>query len=252
MSLMSPPSWLITNFIAAFLLPPLNLLLLGVGGLLLLRQRRVWGKALIALSLAALWLLATPFVGGGLLDLLKPPSSNPDGTEADAIVILGGGTYYDTVEYGGDTVGHFTLERVRYGAWLARKLGKPLLVTGGSPDGGRPEGQLMRETLEREFGVKVSWMEDRSETTRENARFSAALLKKDGISRIYLVSHAWHLLRAIPEFEREGLRVVPAGTGYSRSRGPRPLDFVPSAKGLYDSYLAMHEGIGLVWYRIRN
>jgi uncharacterized SAM-binding protein YcdF (DUF218 family) len=249
---MSSFSWLVTNFLAAFLLPPLNLLILGAFGLLLLKRRRAWGKALIGISLATLWLLATPFVGGHLLDALKPPVRLPNPADADAIVILGGGTYYDTVEYGGDTVGRLTLERVRYGAWLARKLDKPLLVTGGNPDGGRPEGQLMRETLEREFGVKVRWVEDRSETTRENARYSAEILKKAGIDRIYLVSHAWHLPRALPEFERAGLRVVPAGTGYSLTRGPRPLDFVPNAKGLYDSYLAMHEGIGLFWYRIRN
>lgn len=245
-------TWLLTNFLAAFLLPPLNLLLLGGFGLLLLKRRRGLGQTLIGFSLAALWLLATPFVGDGMLDALKPPASNLDGRQADAIVVLSGGSRYDTVEYGGDTVGRFTLERVRYGAWLARKLGKPLLVAGGAPDGGRPEGQLMRETLEREFGVKVRWVEDRSENTWENAHFSAALLKKEGISRIYLVSHAWHLPRALPAFEHEGLRVVPAGTGYSRGHGPRPLDFVPSAKGLYDSYLAMHEGIGLVWYRIRH
>lgn len=252
MSLISPPTWLLTNFIAAFLLPPLNLLILGGLGLLLLKRRQAWGKALIGLSLGGLWLLATPFVAGHLLDALKPPPQTLDGTEADAIVILGGGTNYDAVEYGGDTVGRSTLERVRYGAWLARKLDKPLLVTGGSPAGGRPEGQLMRETLEREFDVKVRWVEARSNNTRENAMFSAKLLKMAGIRRIYLVSHAWHLPRALPEFEREGLQVVPAGTGYSLTRGPRPMDFVPSAYGLYDSYLAMHEGIGLVWYRIRN
>lgn len=245
-------TWLLTNFIAAFLLPPLNLLLVGGFGLLLLKRRRRLGKALIGFSLAALCVLATPFVAGKMLDALKPPPRTLDGAEADAIVILGGGTYSDTVEYGGDTVGRFTLERVRYGAWLARKLEKPLLVTGGSPGGGRPEGELMRETLEREFGMKVRWVEARSNNTRENAMFSAKLLKMSGIRRIYLVSHAWHLPRALPEFEREGLQVIAAGTGHSLSSGPRLMDFVPSAKGLYDSYLAMHEGIGLVWYRIRS
>jgi uncharacterized SAM-binding protein YcdF (DUF218 family) len=246
------PSWLVTNFIAALLLPPLSPLILCGLGLYLLKRRRVWGKALIGFSLAALWLLATPFVAGALLDMLKPAYRALDGSEADAIVILGGGRYNDTLEYAGDSLGRLTLERARYGAWLARKLNKPLLVTGGSPDGGRPEGQLLRETLEREFGVRVRWVEDRSENTRDNARFSAALLREAGIRRIYLVSHAWHLPRAIPEFEREGLRVIPAGTGYSARSGAQPLDFLPNAKGLYDSYLAMHEGIGLVWYRLRN
>lgn len=245
-------SWLVTNFIAAFLLPPLNLLVLGGIGLFLLRRRHVLGTALIGISLALLWLLAMPIVGGKLLDALKPSPVAFIGTEADAIVILGGGTQFNAVEYGGDTVGRYTLERIRYGARLARQLGKPLLVTGGSPDGGRPEAQLMRETLEREFGVRVTWVENRSENTRQNALFSGEILKLAGITRIYLVSHAWHLPRAIPEFERQGLSVVPAGTGYSLSRGPRPMDFLPSAKGLADSYLALHEGIGMLWYRIRN
>lgn len=244
-------AWLLTNFIAAFLLPPLNLLLLGgLGAFLLARRPRV-GKALIGASLALLWLLATPFIGGAMLDALAPPYKQPDADAADAIVILGGGRYSDTLEYAGDTVGRLTLERLRYGAWLARRLDKPLLVTGGSPDGGRPEGELMRETLEREFGTPVRWVEARADNTRENALFSAAMLKMAGIGRIYLVSHAWHLPRAIPEFERAGLRAIPAGFGYARGR-PQPLDFVPSAKGLYDSFLAMHEGIGLLWYRIRN
>lgn len=110
----------------------------------------------------------------------------------------------------------------------------------------------MRDVLEREFGVRVHWVENRAENTRDNAHLSAALLKMARIERIYLVSHAWHLPRAIPEFEREGLRVVAAGTGYGRGGGARLFDFVPSARGLQDSFLAMHEGIGLVWYRLRN
>ncbi len=245
-------NWLLTNFLAAFLLPPLNAILLGGCGLLLLKRRRIWGKTLIGFSLVALWLLATPYIAGKLLDALAPPYRPLDVRDADAIVILGGGTYHDTLDYGGDTVGRLTLERLRYGAWLARRLHKPVLVTGGAPTGGRPEGPMMRETLEREFGVKVRWMEDCSETTRDNARLSAAPLHRDGIRRIYLVSHAWHLARAIPEFEREGLRVVPAGFGYSLPSGPDLMDLVPNAKALYDSSLALHEGIGLIWYRIRN
>lgn len=245
-------SWLLTNFIASLLLPPLNLLLLGgLGGLLLSKRRRL-GQTLIGLSVAMLWLLSTPVVGQALLDELKPPYRPLRGHEADAIVVLGGGTRYAAVEYGSDTLGQHTAERVRYAAWLARSLDKPLLVTGGNPDGGRPEGHLMRESLQRDYGLPVRWVEDRSENTRDNARLSAVLLHAGGIKRIYLVSDAWHLPRAIPEFEGTGLTVVPAGIGYSQDPRLHPLDYLPSARGLNDSYLAMHEGIGLLWYRIRN
>lgn len=245
-------SWLLTNLVAAFLLPPLNLLVLGGLGLWLLGRRRALGKTLIALSLAGTWLLSTPFLAGLLLDSLKPAVMPLTGKEADAIVILGGGSNKNSVEFGGDTLSPFSLERVRYGARLARALHKPVLVTGGAPDGGTPEAALMRDALLREYGVQVRWAEDASNNTRENALYSARLLEKAKIRRIYLVTHAWHLARAVPEFIRQGLVVVPAGTGYSLPGRPAPLDFLPNARALLNSSLALHEWIGLLWYRIRN
>jgi uncharacterized SAM-binding protein YcdF (DUF218 family) len=245
-------SWLLTNFIAAFLLPPISLLIVGLIGLVLLKRRRSLGQLLIALSLLSIWTLSTPLVAGFLLDSLKPPPLRLTGKEAQAIVILGGGRVTDSIEYGGDTLGRFTLERVRYGAWLAKRLHKPILVTGGAPEGGMPEGVMMRASLEQEFAVKdVRWVETASINTRENARLSAHLLKNAGIDRIYLVTHAWHLARATPEFESVGLHVTPAGTGYSQPENSTLLNLMPSAKALHESWLAVHEWIGLLWYRIR-
>jgi uncharacterized SAM-binding protein YcdF (DUF218 family) len=245
-------SWLLTNAIAAFLLPPTIFLLLILLGFLLHKRRRVVARALIAFSLAALWLLSTPLVARHFLDSLPPPYVNLNGLEAEAIVILGGGSIKNSLEYDGDTLSRFSLERVRYGAWLAKKFNKPVLVTGGAPDGGVPEAALMRSVLVDEFAVKnVRWVESQSRNTRENARFSAPLLQEAGIKRIYLVSNAWHLARAIPEFTALGLQVVPAGTGYKQPK-IKPLDFLPSGSGLRDSWLAGHEWIGLLWYRIRT
>jgi len=246
-------SWLLTNFFAAFLLPPLNLLMVGGAGLLLLRRRPRLGKGLLAASLAGLWILSTPIVAERFLDTLMPPPIPLTGREADAIVILGGGRVKNSVEYGGDTVGHFTQERVRYGAHLARKLGKPILVTGGAPGGEAiSEAEIMRAVLRDEYRVPVRWVEDRSRNTRENARFSADILARDGVRRIYLVTHAWHLARAVPEFERTGLTVIPAGTGYKRYGAPELFDFIPSAPALLNSCLASHEWIGLLWYKLRD
>ena len=246
-------SWLITNFIAAFLLPPLNLLLVGGAGLMLQKRRPRLGKGLLVLSLAELWLLATPILAGKFLDSLMPPPTVLTGKEADAIVILGGGRIKNSVEYGGDTTKTFTLERVRYGALLARKLRKPVLVTGGAPEGGQiSEGEIMRDVLQNEYRVPVRWVEGRSRNTRENARFSADILAKAGIKRVYLVTHAWHLARAVPEFEQVGLTVIPAGTGYKLYGDLELLDFIPSAPALLNSYLASHEWIGLLWYRLQN
>jgi len=246
-------SYLFTNIIAELLLPPVSLLFLGALGIALIKRRQALGRSLILFSMISIWLLATPLISGLLLDSLKPPASAMTGNEADAIVILGGGRVRDSIEFGGDSMSRFSVERVRYGAWLAKKLDKPVLVTGGAPDGGMSEGEIMRNSLTREFGVKhVRWVEDASTNTRENARYSARILHQAGIERIYLVTHAWHLARAVPEFEQAGLRVVPAGTGYSLPQPISPLDVLPNGISFYESWLACHEWLGLLWYRIRN
>ncbi len=246
--------WLVTQLFAAFLLPPLNLILTCALGAWWLRTRRRQrlGRALIWLSVVGLWLLATPYLAEQLLDALKPPYRPIQAEAADAIVILGGGALRGNVEYGGDTVSRLSLERLRYGAWLARATAKPVLVTGGAPEGGVAEGALMRAVLEREFGIPVRWVEDRAVNTLENARYSAEILRAAGVRRIFLVTHAWHLRRAIPEFERSGLTVIPAGVGYTANAHRNLLDFLPSVRGLTDSYFALHEGLGLIWYRMRN
>lgn len=246
-------SWLLTNLLSGLLLPPTSLLLLAFLGLQLGKRHAALGRGLITFVLLLLWAFSTPYIANKLLNSLKPPVTSLTGAEADAIVILGGGRNRDSIEYGGDTLGRFTIERVRYGAWLAKKLNKPVLVTGGAPEGGRPEGDMMRASLMQEFGVKqVRWVENLSRNTRENARFSSPLLKQDGIERIYLVTHSWHLARAIPEFEQLGFKVVAAGTGYSLPEPPEALDFLPNGKAFLDSWLATHEWMGLLWYRIRN
>ena len=104
------------------------------------------------------------------------PTITFDSHEADAIIILGAETYFNAPEYGGDTVNQFALERLRYGAHLFQRTGKPVLVSGGNPAGGDAEGKLMREVLMQDFSVPVRWAEVRSENTLENARLSFDIL----------------------------------------------------------------------------
>ncbi len=247
--------WLLTNLIASFFLPPLALLLIGALGLALLKRRPRLGEGLLALSLGLLAVLSLPAVSGRLLASLEqgallPQENRP---EAQAIVVLGGGRDINAPEYGGDTLGWASLERLRYGAKLQRQTGLPLLVTGGKPDGGElPEGEIMRRVLEGEFGVPVRWVEDRSDNTRENAYFSRELLKGSGVQTIYLVTHAWHMPRAKRVFEAAGFKVVPAGVGFHQTKAPTALDFLPDARALEGSARYIHEIIGLVWYRLKS
>lgn len=247
-------SWLITNLLAALLLPPLNLLLLGTLGLLLWHKRPRLSRLLISLTLSLLWLLSTPFIAETLLQQIEgsPQALNFKARTADAIVVLGGGTYFHAPEYGTDTVSEPALARLRYAAKLYRETGKPILVTGGKPLGNElSEAQQMKRVLEQEFNVPVRWTEGASDNTMENARFSHQLLSKAGIKRIYLVTHAWHMPRSAYAFQQTGLEVIPAATAFTTRYQTTPLAFLPNAGSLRDSSIFMHEMVGQLWYRLK-
>jgi uncharacterized SAM-binding protein YcdF (DUF218 family) len=246
-------AWLATHLVAAALLPPLSLVLLLVAGLVVQRRRRL-ALSLILLSTSALYALSMPWVGGLLLKSLEisGPVSQAQLHTADAIVVLGGGRRFAEAEYGGDTLNSLSLERLRYAAHLHRSSELPILVTGGKPGGGTlSEGRIMQHILQSEYGLSAKWVEDASSTTWENARFSAPLLKQAGVQRIALVSHAWHLHRAVPLFEAQGLDVIPAGIQFSSSHVDSILDLLPTPVGLRDSTFALHEWLGILWYKLR-
>ena len=243
--------FLLKKILAALILPPAGPILLALFGLWLLRAKsRRWqhgGAALATLSLLGLLVLSLPVVGNALMAPLEPhpPIAPEQLRRVQAIVILGGGSYFAAPEYGGDTVSHYTLERLRYGARLGRESSLPVLVTGGAPFGGRAEAESMREALEREFGIKVRWVETASRDTAENARLSAPLLKAAGVTRIALVSHGWHLPRAIELFEKQGIEVTPAPTAFSTGSPSLLEDLLPG--GLVTSRLALREYLGRLY-----
>lgn len=241
-----------TYLVGGVLVPPVSLILLGLVGWGLRRRRPALGNALTGFSLVALLLLSLPVTAYSLMSRLEPPPLNTVG-DAQAIVILAGGTSRGAVDWGGDTINLFTLQRVRYGAWLARRSGLPVLVTGAAPDEGHlGEAEMMRDVLRHEFGVAVRWVDDRAHTTASNARGSAALLRAAGVERIVLVTSAFHMPRARRVFERSGLQVVAAPTGYLGYAGGafEWTHLVPSGDALRMSYLALREMAAGLMYRV--
>ncbi len=235
------------------ILPPAGPLLAMAAGLLLaLTPFERTGFALVAAGLLALYLVSAPWFGSRLLQaldqfpLLDPES--PEARAAGAIVILDAGRHGAPPERGGDTVSPYTLERLAAGADIHRRLELPVLVTG---DGAR---ELMAEVLESSFGVPVRWLEVASRDTHENAVLSARLLREAGIGRVVLVTHFWHMPRAAAAFRHAGLEAVPAPMGFiGRVRTEAGLmALVPTARVLLSSYLALHEWLGIVWYRLRH
>ncbi len=125
----------VTNIIEALIFPPGIFLFLLAGGLLLLNKRPVLGKSALWVGLITFYLFSTTSVSRHLINQLETyPAldANEIGNYgAGVIVILAGGREKNAKEYGGDTAGIPTLLRCRYGAFLQRKTGLPILVSGG-------------------------------------------------------------------------------------------------------------------------
>jgi uncharacterized SAM-binding protein YcdF (DUF218 family) len=239
------------KLLSALVLPPFGIVLLALLGLGLMRRQHRRGQYFIVLALSILTALSLPVVADALMHSLEiyPPISTEALARAQVIVILGGDDYPRAPEYGGDTVGRQTLERLRYGVTLQRKSGLPILVTGGAPYGATPGAETMKMVIEEAFKGNVKWVENASNDTAENARYSARILYAAGITRVALVSHASHLPRAVALFERQGLEVIPAPTGFATSAPSLWAQILPSAAAFEDSCLALHEWLGLVVQR---
>ncbi len=235
-------------------LPPTSLMLAALAGALLAWRSRLAGTALAVASLLALLALSTSLVAHALIRSLEPPPlADAQRRGAQAVVVLAGGRLRDSPEWGGDTVSAASLRRLRFGAQLARETGLPLLLAGGNPErAARPEARLMQAVLEREFGLAAQWVEERSDTTDENARFSAAILAPLGVSRVLLVTDAYHMPRAQRAFARAGLDPIAAPTGYLGQSAWRPQHLVPNAEALRVSNLALRERAAGLWYRVRD
>jgi uncharacterized SAM-binding protein YcdF (DUF218 family) len=243
------------NQIAVWLLPPLNVLVLLIAGLVIRRWRPGTGIGLLIAGTAVLWISGTPFLAERSLRSLEvqPPTGPLTGTGATAIVVIAGGSYLNAPEYGMDTVGAFTLERLRYAARLHRQTSLPVLVSGGTIPGARSsEAEQMREALEHDLATPVKWTEQDGATTLDNAVNSEKLLREDGVKKILLVTHAWHMGRARLAFEGAGLDVVPAPMGYATHAARSVLEAsLPSAYGIWMTRVAWREAIGMNWYRLR-
>ncbi len=250
-------SWLLTNVLASLLLPPLNLVALSIIGF---TMRNRWPRAGSTLGFGSLLVLVALSTHAGARLLLFPleaqtrPLQMVKGTNTQAIVILGGGRLKEAPEYDGhDIPNAHTLARLAYGARLHRESKLPILVTGGTPDGaGESEAAVMARMLREEFQTPVRWLEEESDNTAENAQRSVPMLKQAGIQRILLVTDAMHMPRAQAIFKRYDIAVVPAPTRFQSAPPLSAADFIPKASALANSHYAMHEWIGLYWYRLRH
>jgi uncharacterized SAM-binding protein YcdF (DUF218 family) len=229
----------------------------GLGLLLLVLRRRsaamVSGVALAVLVTASL----SPF-GNMLFTPLEqrfPYLAYPD-QPVDGIIIIGGS--YDTVShsYESEIVLREDTDPVSVVPDLARRYpSAKIIFSGGSSDMSRLSEAAVVKQIFISWGVPADRIltEEQSQTTEQNARYTAQLLKPTPQSRWLLVTSSYHMPRAMGAFRKAGFDVwaFPAGP---RTHGWQ--DFWRPASTATDNLrrvdLAIHEWLGLVDYRLRG
>lgn len=243
----------IHRLLQSFLLPPLNSLLIILLGVVLFKLQRSKRMLLILLGCLTLYLQATPYVAYKLNKMIAPePMKLADLNQAQAIVLLGGGVSNNADEYNANAMSNSdTFVRIRYAAYLAKiNPDLPIFVSGGAIDSKDSEASLMKRALVNEFDVENTiYLEPDSKTTSENAKYTARILQQYAISNIVLVSSASHMRRASALFQLNGIKVIPAPTGfYSLGFYKLPLLwFVPTASAMVTTSAILHEIYGYLY-----
>jgi uncharacterized SAM-binding protein YcdF (DUF218 family) len=190
-------------------------------------------------------------------------------TDVQAIVLLGGATESadpprPTVEVNGSA------DRLIYAAQLYRDGVAPyILLSGGDiafMDLSASSPAEDMAVLLEQFGVprEAMILEDQSQNTLENAEFARnILIDQMGITRIALVTSAWHMPRSVALFEAQGFEVVPAPTdfGVTEASWQAMLDgdwqaqvlyFLPNVSAMHQLTTSLKEYFGLWYYQLRG
>lgn len=212
------------------------------------------GIALALFSSLVLCAAATPALSSYLLARVEAAlPGKVDFATAQAIVVLGGDVRSGNGAGIPDRLGPLSLERVVLAAQAHRRLNLPIVVSGGRIGRAHAsEAVLMQAALAADFAISVGWVEQHSRTTWENAVDTAQLLRPEKLTTVVLVSQNWHLPRAIWAFERAGLHALPWPAPRTAVHADRLGDFLPGIAGLRDSFYALHEIFGAVYYRLRH
>ncbi|TAK93397.1 MAG: YdcF family protein [Aquabacterium sp.] len=259
-------------------LPPVPFLLLILIGARLILPRRGLGYLVLMLGVLGVWMSTCQVTAVWLQDrFLHPPvalqgealarlelvvrkggRSVQGGAPPAAIIVLGGGREAFAMEYGTSDLSKFSAERLRYGIWLVRRTGLPLGFSGGvgwaqRGDKGASEADIAAKVAQQTYGVPMRWVEAESVDTRGNAALTVAMLADQHVPEIVLVTDAFHMPRALRDFEQAAqrhvelrpgspvIKVTPAPMGFWQHEDRAWLDWMPSIAGSVGVRLALKE-----------
>jgi len=189
------------------------------------KQRLIEFSLISPTVLLAVYFIATsrPIAGLATQGLISPLPTD-SGTTVDAIVVLGRGEElkYSRVD-------------VAVQLWRAKRAAK--IFASGATDA----PQMLELLAAKGIPRHMLGGESCSQTTEENALFTAAILHSQGIRRILLITDPAHMLRAFLTFRSLDFEVIP-------HTSPLPLYWTSTEQSFY----VFREYLGLANYAFLN
>jgi uncharacterized SAM-binding protein YcdF (DUF218 family) len=250
------------KFLSPFLTPLGGGLVLLALALILIGLRRVRSAtALVLVVFVGLYAGSMPLVAerlSGVLEAQFPPQPIASIPAADVIVLLGGAVDPALPPRQAPELNEHA-DRLMLAADLYRAGKAPVILASGGewryPSAHETEAADMRDILVR-FGVPPAAivLEDGSDDTAGNARLSATLMAQHGWHTALLVTSALHMPRALASFRRAGISPTPATTDIVDAPSPDwpLLGVVPTTTALQQTGDALHELVGMLYYRLRG
>lgn len=243
-----------------WILSPLSWLLLSLGGFVLgtmLGWNRRWLLRVCGAGMAVSVAAMTPFVANRLVGWLEatpePPAQCASQPPSVAVVLAGG---VDRSARDDQDISALTIASRRRAekavAWWNETPGRRLVVAGGSRRWNRAsEARLISSYMQR-LGVPAEAIREEGESrnTWQNAHNVAAL--EPALPReVVLVTSAMHMRRGRYSMQEAGFTMVcPLGADWRYIPFQRFSYLVPGSSGLTKTESALHELVGLAFYRM--
>lgn len=239
----------IIKFIYGFILPPgLFVTLLVILSIWLHRRHRTVAVITWCLSIL-LYLSYIPMTGNLLVHPLENCYQPPSQLNGDVLVMLGGGATPDTPDINGKgQLSGDAANRLLTTFRLYKKTGLPIILSGGQvfPDSGVEANIARRQLVSLGVPQNKIIMENKSITTTQNAENTKKILRTHQFHRPVLVTSAFHMQRAVMNFNKIDVQVQPYPTDYlvSKKLSVYPMLFVPSEGSA--TFTAIKEYIGIL------
>lgn len=243
------------KILTALILPPgIFVLLALLSGLWMLRRRAQWG--ILNLGLAGLiYFLSISPVADSLMGPLERPWQIPRKVTGDVIVVLGGGVKSGVPDFSGRGFpASASLSRLVTGLRIHRATNLPIILSGGKVHAGKDAEAPVARRILLDLGMAAApiIIEDQSRDTMENARFVKEICQKKNWRQPILVTSAAHMARASRAFRKAGMEVNPYPVDFlvTLPRAYTWPDYLPGIGALATSAMAIHEYLGLLFYKL--